>query len=79
MRLLCAGPPGLPGRVARAFDVITIAVGPSGVAPLEREDPEFGRKARGRVGDTAVDQRGGHGGREADALDGVACLERSRQ
>lgn len=57
------------------FRVITIAFGPLCAAPLEREDSQLTREMRSRVGDTAGDERGRHGGRETDALEGVALLE----
>src|ERR1019366_77788 len=61
--------------VREPFDVITITFGPLGVAPLECEDPQLAREVRSRVGDTAGDERGCHGGRETDALEGVALLK----
>jgi hypothetical protein len=46
------------------FRVITIAFGPPSVAPLEREDSQLAREMRSRVGDTAGDECGCHGGLE---------------
>lgn len=57
------------------FCVITITFRPLGVSPLEREDSHLALvEVRGRVGDATGDERGCHGGRETDALEGVALL-----
>jgi hypothetical protein len=45
--------------VREPFAVITIALGPLGVAALERENPELACEMRGRVGDAAGDERRG--------------------
>ena len=54
---------------------MTISFGPLGVAPLEGKQPQFGRQMRGRIRNAAGDERGRHGGREADALKGVSLLQ----
>lgn len=54
---------------------LPIAFGQLGVAVFERADSQLAREMRSRVRSLAGDERGGQGGRETDALEGVPLLK----
>src|ERR1019366_8692115 len=66
---------GRPRVVGKLVLSLTVALGPLRVAPLERKDTQFACEMCRRVGHAAGDEGGCHGGREADALEGVPLLE----